>query len=145
MISISRSAEVAYSAERMYDLINDVRSYPEFLTWCREAKVIEQSDLRLTATLKMAVGGIKQVFTTRNTMLPGRRIDIHLVEGPFKQLTGYWLFEPVSEQRCRVAIKMEFEYKNRWLRLALDKIFSHIIDTLIDTFTERARRVYGGN
>ncbi|MBF8269059.1 MAG: cyclase [Gammaproteobacteria bacterium] len=145
MISINRSAEVTYSAERMYELVNDIEAYPDFVHWCNATSIIAKNDTSLTASLSLSAGGVKKTFTTRNTMQPGRRIDINLLEGPFKHLTGYWLFEPLSEQACRISIKMNFEFKNKLLRLALDKIFSHIINTLIETFTERAQKVYGGN
>ena len=127
----------------MYELVNDVESYPAFLPWCQEACIISKGDEYMTATIALHKGTIRQSFTTRNTMLPGRRIEVSLLEGPFKHLEGYWLFEPGNENSCSVYIKMNFEFRNRILKLALDKIFSRIINTLIDTFTERAHTVYG--
>ena len=145
LISISRSAEVDYNTEAMYELVNDIEAYPDFVHWCNGASIISKNATSLTASLSLSAGGVKKTFTTRNDMQPGRRIDINLLEGPFKLLTGYWLFEPLGAQSCRISIKMNFEFKNKLLRLALDKIFSHIINTLIETFTERAQKVYGSN
>ena len=127
----------------MYELVNDIEAYPEFVHWCDSTSIITKNDTSLTASISLSAGGIKKTFVTRNTMQPGRRIDINLLQGPFKYLTGYWLFESISEQDCRISIKMDFEFKNKFLRLALDKIFSHIINTLIETFTERAHKIYG--
>ena len=143
MISVSRAAEVAYSAECMYTLVNDIEAYPDFIHWCKEATIVTRSDDRITATLSLAAGGLEKTFTTRNTLLPGRRIDIRLLEGPFRHLVGHWLFEPLDERSCRISIRMDFEFKNKLLRLALDKIFSRIINSLIATFTDRAHEVYG--
>ena len=127
----------------MYELVNDVESYPSFLPWCQEASILSKGDEYMTATISLHKGKIRQSFTTRNTMLPGRRIEVSLLEGPFKHLEGYWLFEPSDENSCAVFINMNFEFRNRILKLALDKIFSRIINTLIDTFTERAHAIYG--
>ena len=77
-------------------------------------------------------------------MLPGRRIEVSLLKGPFKHLEGYWLFEPKEEHSCRVYIKMDFEFSNKIIKLALEKFFTHIINTLIETFTSRADQIYGG-
>lgn len=37
MPQISRTALVPYSAEQMYQLVNDVQSYPQFLPGCTES------------------------------------------------------------------------------------------------------------
>jgi ribosome-associated toxin RatA of RatAB toxin-antitoxin module len=129
----------------MYALVNDVEAYPSFMEWCDSAFIFTGDETSLTATLSLTVGGIRKTFTTRNTMQPGRRIDIKLLEGPFKYLTGRWLFDPVGEEACRISISMDFEFSNKVLRLALDRMFSHIINRIIETFTERARQVYGSN
>ncbi len=76
-------------------------------------------------------------------MLPGRRIEVSLLKGPFKHLEGYWIFEPKDEHSCDIYIKMDFEFSNKLLKIVLDKFFSHIINTLIETFTQRAHQIYG--
>jgi len=128
----------------MYDLVNNVEAYPSFLPWCTDTCIISQGDDYMTASISLAKGKISQSFTTRNTMLPGRRIEVSLLKGPFKHLEGYWLFEPRDEHSCSVYIKMDFEFKNKIIKLALEKIFTHIINTLIETFTRRADQIYGG-
>ena len=143
MTVIKKSAVVPYEADQMYELVNDVESYPDFLPWCRDTAVYDKTDTSLRASLTLATGSIKQSFTTENTMQPGRRIDVCLVSGPFKYLRGDWQFEPVDYNRCRISLEMEFEFKNRLLKMALSKIFNHIIETLVEAFTERAQQVYG--
>ena len=132
-----------YSAEQMYDLVNDVESYPKFLPWCGDSQIHSQGPGHMTASISLVKGRVKQSFTTSNTMQPGRRIDVNLVSGPFKHLTGHWAFDPEDDHTCHITIKMEFEFKNRLLKLALEKVFSQITISLIETFTERAEQVYG--
>lgn len=98
----------------------------------------------MTASISLAKGKIRQTFTTRNTLLPGRRIEVSLLKGPFKHLEGYWLFEPKDDNSCCIYIRMDFEFKNYLMRIALEKIFTHIVNTLIETFTRRADQIYGG-
>lgn len=143
LTSITKSAEVPYSADQMYDLVNNVEAYPEFLPWCKDTSIISQGEDYMTASISLTKGKVKQTFTTRNYMVPGRRIEVSLLEGPFKHLEGYWEFEPKDTRSCNVYIKMDFEFKNRLIKLALEKIFSHIVNTLIDKFTDRAGQVYG--
>ena len=143
MGSIHKAASVPYSAEEMYALVNDVESYPEFLPWCTDAEVFDPQPHRLRATISLAAGKIRQVFTTENAMEPGRRIDVHLVSGPFRYLEGHWEFRPEVHGGSRVVLEMSFEFKNKIVKLALNKLFNHIVATLVDAFQERAEQVYG--
>ena len=128
----------------MYALVNDVESYPDYLPWCSAAQIHNTSEEKLTASVSLAVGRIRQSFTTENVMQPGRRIDVRLLDGPFKYLNGHWLFQPAGERSCRVSLEMQFEFKNRLLKLALEKLFNHIMSSLMDAFLQRARQVYSG-
>lgn len=144
MTVIRKTAVVPYTAEQMYELVNNVEAYPEFLPWCSDASVDVHGETGLTASLTMATGRIRQSFTTENTMEPGRRIQVRLVKGPFRYLTGSWLFEPADGgESCRISLEMEFEFKNRILKLTLSRLFHHIVDSLVDAFSRRAAQVYG--
>ncbi len=127
----------------MFDLVNDVESYPRFLPWCSGAEVEGAGENNLIATVILSWGGIKQSMTTRNTLQPGRRIDMRLVRGPFKQLAGCWQFDEVADDSCRICLELDFEFKNRILKLALDKVFEHIMYSSVDAYQTRAAQIYG--
>lgn len=143
MESINKSAVVPYSAEQMYTLVNDVSSYPAFLPWCSEGIIHEQSDTHMKASVSLSVGAIEQSFTTKNTLTENQRIDVQLVSGPFRELYGYWLFEVAGENSCRISFQMNFEYKNRLIKFTLNRVFQKIGDSLVNSFVERARDLYG--
>ena len=66
MVTISRSALVEYSAQQMFDLINDVESYPEFMTGCLAAELIEKTDVILEARLTLGKSTFQQSFVIKN-------------------------------------------------------------------------------
>jgi ribosome-associated toxin RatA of RatAB toxin-antitoxin module len=140
---VSKTAQLPYTAEQMYRLVNDVKAYPEFLPWCEQANVLSETEEQLSASVTMAAGKIKQSFTTQNKMIPGKKITVALVEGPFKHLNGTWEFIDEDINLCSVKVFMEFEFSNRIVRLAFDKVFTHIVETLLHTFEQRAQEVYG--
>ena len=142
MESISKSVVVPYTAEQMYELVNDVAAYPAFLPWCNAANVHREDTHYMKASVSLAVGSVRQSFTTENSLDPGRRIDVRLVDGPFKKLQGYWSFEPAGVNMCKVEFQMNFEYKNLIVKLALNKVFQRIGDSLVSSFVERAKIVY---
>ncbi len=127
----------------MYALVNDIEAYPEFLDWCNTAQVMNRSETHLQATVAVEIGKIKQSFSTENSMQPGRRITMQLVEGPFKFLSGCWQFNPGGEQSCDIRLDLEFEFKNKLLKMALSHTFNRIMDTMVDAFTKRAQEIYG--
>jgi len=140
---IQKTVIVSCSSKQMYELVNDIESYPRFLPWCSAAEIENSTDEALVATVSLALGKIKQSFTTRNTLQPGKRIDMDLVRGPFKQLTGHWKFEDIEEHACRVQLELNFEFENKMLVLTFNKAFEYIMYALIDAFETRAIQVYG--
>ncbi len=139
---VTKCAEVPYTAEQMYNLVNDIESYPEFLPWCTDARVYNRTETSLNASVSLETGKIKQSFSTENTMEFGKRIDVKLISGPFKYLTGYWQFNNIDDHRCQITLNMEFEFKNKLLKLTLKYFFNKFIDSLVGAFTDRARVKY---
>ncbi|RXS44171.1 type II toxin-antitoxin system RatA family toxin [Idiomarina sp. 29L] len=143
MPSIEKSALVSYSAEQMFNLVNDIDSYPEFVPGCADSRVVEQNDDYKVASLQISKAGIQKTFTTRNRLVKPERIDMELVDGPFKKLTGGWVFKPLSEDACKVELKLDFEFSSRLLGMAFGKIFSEVTSRMVDAFVKRADQVYG--
>ena len=140
---IERSALVGYSPRQMFDLVRDVKAYPRFLSWCSNAQVSEDSETRQVASLEISLAGLKQRFTTRNTLEPPNRISVELVSGPFRRLEGSWTFEPVGDSGCRVTLHLSFAMASRVLAGALERGFARVADRLVDDFCRRADQVYG--
>jgi len=142
MKKIARSALLPYSAQQVYDLVNDVASYPDFLPWCGGAEVFSASDYEMEAGVTIAKAGIKQTFITKNHLVPGQRIEMHLVDGPFKSLKGEWEFKVLDVDACKIQFEVEFEVSSGLLSAAIGPIFEQIASTLVDSFCERAKQVY---
>lgn len=144
MRKVNRSALVPYSAEDMFALVADVEAYPSFLPWCSAVEVHSRDGIVVEATLELHRGGLRKRFRTRNTMQPFERMDLDLVGGPFRHLSGGWRFTALGEQGSKVALELEFEFDSRLLDLMIGAYFEDICNRLIDAFTQRASVVYGG-
>lgn len=143
MPQIERSALVFYSCQQMYELVNDVPSYPQFLPGCSKASVLSTQADVITARLDISKAGISQSFTTRNTITPHSHIQMELVDGPFKFLRGGWRFVPLDEKACKVVLELHFEFSNKLVEFAFGKIFNELTASMVQAFTERAKKVYG--
>ncbi len=144
MSLIKRNALVNYSAAEMYKLVNDIDSYSNFLPWCRSSKILSETETEMRASVEIAKGLLNKTFTTHNSLTKNSRIDMALIDGPFSQLQGYWLFEPLkTEGACKVNLELEFEFDNAMVSLAAKPIFTQIANSLVDAFCKRAVEVYG--
>jgi ribosome-associated toxin RatA of RatAB toxin-antitoxin module len=140
---IQRSALLPYPARALYDLVNDVARYPEFLPWCASSEIIEASETHMRASLEVAKGGVSQRFTTHNLLVPGQSINLSLEKGPFKQLHGQWLFKTLGENACKISLELSFDYAGALVRVTLGPLFNQASNTMVDAFCERARQLYG--
>ena len=95
------------------------------------------------ATLELHRGGLRKRFRTRNPMQPDARMDLSLVGGPFRHLSGGWTFTPLGEAGSKVALDLEFEFDSRALDLVVGAFFEDACNKLVDAFTQRAAQVYG--
>lgn len=144
MSHIKRSALVHYSAAEMYQLVNNVADYAAFLPWCRSSEVKSETETEMIASVEIAKGILNKTFTTQNRLQQGKRIDLQLVDGPFKKLSGYWQFDALkTENACKVNLELEFEFDNAMMSIAAKPIFTQIANSLVDSFCKRAVEVYG--
>ncbi len=143
MTLISRSALVPYTPEEMFALVSDIEAYPAFLPWCRRTEIHSRGDGELRATIEMAKAGVHKAFSTRNRFEPGKLIEMHLLDGPFKRLDGLWRFDALGDEGCKVSLDMQFEFASRTLNAVVGPVFSQIANSLVDAFQKRAVEVYG--
>ena len=142
MPQISRTALVPFSVEQMYQLVNDVKSYPQFIPGCTGSRVLEAGPTQMTPAVDVSTAGISKTFTTRNTLTDNQSILMHLVDGPFKKLMGGWKFTPLSADACRIEFHLDFEFTNKLIELAFGRIFKELAANMVQAFTVRAKEVY---
>lgn len=143
MREVNKSVLVHYSAEQIYELVDAVERYPEFLPWCGAARVSRRDEHTTRATIQISYRGIKQSFTTENRKEPGRAMVIKLVAGPFKALDGNWRFTPLGEAGCKIDFQLTYEFSSRILENLVGPVFNHIAATMVEAFVRRAAEVYG--
>jgi ribosome-associated toxin RatA of RatAB toxin-antitoxin module len=138
MREVKRSALVNQPPARLYALINDIESYPQFLPWCTCASVVSRTEREIVATIGVRQGALHGEFTTRNTLEPDRGVHMQLLSGPFRELEGRWLLTPV-EDGCRVELSMRFAFKSSLTGLLFEPKFAATVGSLVDAFVARAR------
>ncbi len=139
MREIKHSAIIAQPPARVFEVINDIESYPRFLPWCTHAKVLSRTEREIVATIGVRKGPLHGEFTTRNELDPDKRISMQLVSGPFRTLEGEWVLTPIGENGCRAELSMRFAFKNALSALLFEQKFGETMASLVDAFVTRAR------
>lgn len=143
MTVVQKSALVKFSAQQMFDLVNNIEDYPKFLPWCSGSRILKREDDMVEAELVISKGGFKKSFSTRNKIVNGRRMTVSLLSGPFSSLEGTWDFIPLREDASKISLNLEFEMSGKLASLAFGAVFNQICNTMVSSFTARAKAVYG--
>ena len=143
MTLVQKSALVKFSAQQMFDLVSDIDAYPQFLPWCGGSRILKTEGDIIEAELLIAKGGFKKAFSTRNQIEQGSKMTITLLNGPFSHLDGVWLFMPLREDACKISLDLEFDMPGKLANLAFGSVFNQICNTMVASFTQRAKQVYG--
>ncbi len=144
MAVVEKTALVAVPAEILYEIVNDVGSYPEFLPWCKDARLLSRTDEELCGEIVVSKAGVTRAFSTCNCLFPHHRIEIRLKEGPFRKLEGAWEFTQLRKDACKVALTLEFEFSSGLMDKAFGVVFSQIANSLVDAFCKRANELAKG-
>ena len=131
-----------YSAQQMFDLVNDINAYPQFVPDCNDTGVLQRDENLLLAYIEVEKFGFKKRFTTLNRLKEPSKIEITLIDGPFKKLVGAWTFTPISENQSKITFDLNFEFNSKLLDMTFTPIFKDIMKNMVIAFSNRAKQLY---
>ena len=131
-----------YTPEQMFDLVADVKRYPEFLPWVTGARIRMQSEALVVADLLVGFKMIRERYTSRVTLSRPDRVDVEYTEGPFRHLENHWKFSSHPEG-CEVEFYLDFEFKSRLLQKLIGALFNEAVRKMVSAFESRAKKLYG--
>ena len=143
MTQHSEKRVITHSTEQLFDLVADVRLYPEFLPWCLAARIRDETDDKLVADLIIGFQVFKERFTS-HVRLDRQAMEIHVeyAEGPFKYLKNTWKFNPHPEG-CEIDFYVDFEFNSRILQTVIESLFTEAVKKMVRAFEQRAHHLYG--
>jgi len=140
MVTIKKNALVFHSREKMFTLVDKVEDYPNFLSWCGKTEVIERTEKITKATILINYHNVKQSFTTENVKVFPVKMNINLIDGPFKILKGEWNFIEIEKDACKIEFELQYEFSNYFLDKLISPVFNMIANTFIDNFIAKANK-----
>jgi len=122
----------------MFDLVEDIERYPQFLPWCSGTKVLERTPEITRARIDIDYRGLVTHICTVNRTHEPQAMDIELDEGPFDSFHGRWSFTPLGEDGCRAEFILDYAFSSAAMSVVLAPVFGHIAETLVERFVARA-------
>jgi len=139
-----------YAPQALFDLVADIERYPEFLPWCRAARIIERKESEFMGELVINFLHLTESYTSRVTLDPAptpeatAAIDVVMVKGPFEYLTNHWRFIP-TEGGTQIDFALDFKFRSRILEKLIGGLFTKATIRMVTAFKERADALYGTN
>ncbi len=143
MAQVEKSVLIERSAQQMFDLVENIEDYPNFLPWCSQTRIEFRDQVKTVATLHINYLSVKSHFTTENEKVIPQRMTIRLVDGPFRRLEGLWHFKPLTESACKIEFHLAYEFSSKIFEKVIGPVFGQIANTFVDAFVKRADEVYG--
>ena len=133
---------INHKPEDLFDLVADVRRYPEFLPWCLASRIRSETEKEIVAELIIGFQLFKEQFTSKviidkETLI----IDTSYADGPFKYLQNHWKFLP-HNNGCEIDFYVDFEFKNRLLQTVMESLFTEAVRRMVKAFENRADALY---
>lgn len=135
-----------YSPRQLFDLVADIEKYPEFLPWCRAARILDRKENEFLGELIISFAHITESYTSRVTLTEptenGGSIDVAMVKGPFEHLTNQWKFTP-TENGTIIDFTLDFKFRSRILEKLIGSLFAKATSKMAGAFKKRAEELYG--
>lgn len=145
MPSFTQSKILPYPAHAIYELVMDIEKYPEFLPWCKQAKIVAKiSEANLQADLLVNFKNFFEKY--RSDVQHGQAadgsyfVDVVAIEGPFKKLVNQWRIDELEPQKCQVDFFVDFEFNSFFLTKVIGPIFERAAVKMMTAFEERAKQ-----
>ena len=141
----AETRRLPYTPEQMFDLVADVRRYPEFLPWVTAMRVRQDDESATVADMIVGFKGLRETFTSKVGKQRPETIHVEYVDGPLKYLRNDWRFCPDGEGGCLVDFSVDFAFKNRMFEMLAGQVFGAALRRMICAFEERAAALYGND
>ena len=134
------------SKKDLIDLVLNIEEYPKFIPYCLNAHIYKDESLGnfqyIEADLTIGKGPFKDTYKS-DVKFDKKESIIYVknIEGPLKYLENKWKFDQ-KENFTEVTFDLDFELKNKFLNIFMNKSFKYGLDKIADAFQSRAEELF---
>ncbi len=139
----SETRTLPYTPEQLFGIVADVARYPEFLPWCKAARILKQDEQGLTADLIIGHKIFSEKFRSDVVLERPRKIEVRYLSGPLSRLSNRWEFRPKGKNACELFFEVDFDFQSSLLGAAMEMFFDKALMKMVVAFESRAEALYG--
>ncbi|MDC1047617.1 type II toxin-antitoxin system RatA family toxin [Alphaproteobacteria bacterium] len=135
-----REEIINHPAKKLFDIVVDIESYPEYIPWCTRMVVNQRNSNEIYADMYVQYKFIlAQKFGSHIKFNSDQlNIETHYIEGPLKDLTTNWSFEVINSKKSKILFNVNFEFKNFIHQKVAETFYPLIENKMINSFKKRA-------
>ena len=131
-----------FRPEQMFDLVADIQRYPEFLPWCKAARIVKTSETQVVADLIIGYKLFTERFRSEVALRRPQIIEVTYLSGPLSYLSNQWEFRPSGKDSCAISFHVDFDFRHPLLRSAMQLFFDKALMKMVTAFEKRATALY---
>ena len=140
MKNSKREEVISHSAIKLFKIVLDIESYPEYIPWCTKMIINQRNKNEIYADMYVKYKFIlSQKFGShikfdKNNLT----IETSYIEGPLEDLTTKWKFQEIDKKKSKIFFDVNFEFKNYLHQKVAETFYPLIENKMIDSFKKRA-------
>jgi len=137
LVSFSKNKILNHPVKKIYNIIADVKKYPDFLPWCNEITIKEKTKKYIITEVKVGFKNINETYVCRVLLYPQKRITLEYISGPFEYLEIDWKFKKITKIKTDVNFFCSFKFRSIFLRLSTSFFLENAVEKMVDAFEKR--------
>tara|TARA_B100000959_G_C14684635_1_gene502107 strand:+ start:249 stop:674 length:426 start_codon:yes stop_codon:yes gene_type:complete len=137
LVSFSKNKILNHPVKKIYNIIADVKKYPDFLPWCNEITIKKKNKIYIITEVKVGFKNINETYVCRVLLYPHKRITLEYISGPFEYLEIDWKFKKITKIKTDVNFFCNFKFRSIFLRLSTSFFLENAVEKMVDAFEKR--------
>ena len=137
MVSFIKNKTLSYSNKKIYNLVADVKKYPNFLPWCTDIKIKKKTSKYLITEVKVGFQNINESYLCKVLLYPEKKIVLDYLSGPFEYLEIEWKFKKIKKNKTEVNFFCNFKFRSVFLRLCTSFFLENAVEKMVDAFEKK--------
>ena len=137
MVSFKKNKIISHPVKKIYNLVADVKKYPDFLPWCSDITIKEKTKKYIRTEVKVGFQNINESYLCKVLLYPQKRITLEYISGPFEYLEIDWKFKKITKNKTGVCFFCNFKFRSVFLRLFTSFFLEGAVEKMVDAFEKK--------
>ena len=137
MVSFKKNKNLSHPVKKIYNLVADVKKYPDFLPWCKNIIIKKKTKKYILTEVKVGFQNINEIYVCKVLLYPQKRIAVNYISGPFEYLEIDWKFKKISKNKTDVSFSCNFKFKSIFLRLCTSFFLENALEKMVCAFEKK--------